>query len=61
MQQVDSPTLFLMKMRKIISGLFISLNGVVESPVNWQFDNFDTEMMAKIIFSPHKKPYSWEG
>ena len=31
-------------MRKVISGLFISLDGVVESPEKWQFDNFDAEM-----------------
>ena len=33
-------------MRKVISGLFISLDGVVESPDKWQFDNFDAEMAA---------------
>lgn len=31
-------------MRKVISGLFISLDGVTESPDQWQFDNFDAEM-----------------
>lgn len=30
-------------MRKIVSGLFISLDGVVESPDQWQFE-FDAEM-----------------
>lgn len=33
-------------MRKVISGLFISLDGVTESPDKWQFDVFDDEMMA---------------
>lgn len=31
-------------MRKLISGLFISLDGVVESPDKWQFDVFDQDM-----------------
>jgi dihydrofolate reductase len=42
-------------MRKVTSGLFISLDGVVESPDQWQFDVFDddmadamTQMMANI-------------
>ena len=33
-------------MRKIVTGLFISLDGVVESPNQWQFDNFDEGVMA---------------
>jgi dihydrofolate reductase len=33
-------------MRKVISGLFISLDGVTESPDHWQFDAFDEDMMA---------------
>ncbi len=33
-------------MRKVITGLFISLDGVVESPNQWQFDNFDEGVMA---------------
>lgn len=33
-------------MRKVVSGLFISLDGVTESPDQWQFDNFDAEMAA---------------
>jgi dihydrofolate reductase len=33
-------------MRKVISGLFISLDGVVEAPNLWQFDHFDDGMMA---------------
>lgn len=32
-------------MRKLVAGLFMSLDGVVESPNLWQFDNFDKEMM----------------
>ena len=35
-------------MRKVISGLFISLDGVTEAPDQWQFDNFDNEMMASL-------------
>jgi dihydrofolate reductase len=42
-------------MRKVVSGLFISLDGVVEAPHLWQFDVFDddmgqlmTEQLAKI-------------
>jgi dihydrofolate reductase len=33
-------------MRNVISGLFISLDGVTESPNLWQFDAFDEDMMA---------------
>lgn len=32
-------------MRKIVSALFISVDGVVESPDQWQFDHFDDGMM----------------
>ena len=32
-------------MRKVVSGLFISMDGVAESPDKWQFDNFDEDMM----------------
>ena len=35
-------------MRKVVSGLFISLDGVVEAPNEWQFDNFDAEMAASL-------------
>src|SRR5687768_7174551 len=35
-------------MRKIISGLFISLDGVTEAPDQWQFDHFDDGMMAAL-------------
>ncbi len=35
-------------MRKIISGLFISLDGVVESPDQWSFDYFDDGLMDAI-------------
>lgn len=31
-------------MRKVTSGLFISLDGVVEAPDQWQFDVFDQDM-----------------
>ena len=33
-------------MRKVSSGLFISLDGVAQSPDQWQFDNFDEDMGA---------------
>jgi dihydrofolate reductase len=33
-------------MRKVTSGLFISLDGVTEAPNEWQFDVFDHDMMA---------------
>ena len=33
-------------MRKVTAGLFISLDGVVESPDQWQFDHIDEDMMA---------------
>ena len=33
-------------MRKVVAGLFISLDGVIQSPNQWQFDHFDNEMMA---------------
>jgi dihydrofolate reductase len=36
-------------MRKVIAGLFISLDGVVESPDKWQFDHFDDGMMAALV------------
>lgn len=31
-------------MRKVVSGLFITLDGVVEAPYLWQFDLFDEDM-----------------
>lgn len=34
-------------MRKVIAGLFISLDGVVEAPDQWQ-EHFDEEMMAEL-------------
>ncbi|NGN63337.1 dihydrofolate reductase family protein [Streptomyces sp. A7024] len=37
-------------MRKVVTGLFISLDGVVESPDQWQFD-FDEEMGAALAGS----------
>jgi len=33
-------------MKKVVAGLFSSLDGVIQSPNEWQFDNFDSEMMA---------------
>lgn len=33
-------------MRKLNSGLFISMDGVVEAPYLWQFDVFDDDMIA---------------
>ncbi len=33
-------------MRRLIAGLFISLDGVTESPGKWQFEHFDEDMMA---------------
>jgi dihydrofolate reductase len=35
-------------MRKVTAWLFISLDGVVESPDKWQFDYFNDEMGAEI-------------
>jgi len=35
-------------LRDVVAGLFISLDGVVESPQRWQFDNFDAEMMSNM-------------
>jgi dihydrofolate reductase len=33
-------------LRRIVAGLFISLDGVTESPDQWQFDHFDEDMAA---------------
>jgi dihydrofolate reductase len=33
-------------MRKVIAGLFISLDGVTQSPDQWQFDHFDDGLAA---------------
>ena len=35
-------------MRKVVSWLFISLDGVAEAPNEWQFDVMDDDMMADI-------------
>lgn len=35
-------------MRKVVSWLFISLDGVVEAPNEWQFDVFNDEMIADL-------------
>lgn len=31
-------------MRKVVAGLFHSLDGAVERPDKWQFDSFDAEL-----------------
>jgi dihydrofolate reductase len=31
-------------MRKVVSGLFITLDGVTEAPDKWQFDSFDQDL-----------------
>jgi dihydrofolate reductase len=36
-------------MRKVAAWLFISLDGVVEAPNEWQFDAMDEDMMGDII------------
>ena len=35
-------------MRKVVSWLFISLDGNVEAPNEWQFDVFDDAMIADL-------------
>ena len=35
-------------MRKVVAGLYISVDGVTESPEKWQFDHFDAEMMSSL-------------
>jgi dihydrofolate reductase len=35
-------------MRKLISALFITIDGVVESPDKWSFDHFDEGMMESL-------------
>lgn len=35
-------------MRKVVAELFVSLDGVTESPDGWQFDHFDDEMAAEM-------------
>jgi dihydrofolate reductase len=35
-------------MRKLTAGLFMSIDGVVESPNLWQFDSFDDELGAQM-------------
>ncbi len=35
-------------MRKVMAGLFISLDGVAEAPNEWQFDHFDEDMMEAL-------------
>jgi dihydrofolate reductase len=36
------------KMRKLITSLFITLDGVVESPDQWSFEHFDDGMMEEL-------------
>lgn len=38
-------------MRKVVAGLYLSLDGVTEAPETWQFDHFDPEMMAGLAAS----------
>jgi hypothetical protein len=33
-------------MRKVIAGMFVSLDGVTESPDKWQFEHLDDDKMA---------------
>lgn len=35
-------------MRKVFSGLFVSLDGVVQADADWQFTYFDEEMFAEV-------------
>ena len=35
-------------MRQVVAALFVSLDGVAESPDKWQFEHFDDEMMAEM-------------
>ncbi len=44
--QPDNPNQQGTNLRKTVAGLFISLDGVTESPDKWQFDHFDDDMMA---------------
>jgi hypothetical protein len=37
-------------MRKVTAGLFHSVDGVVESPNQWQFDSFDEEMGQELTY-----------
>ena len=39
-------------MRKLTAGLFMSLDGVVESPNLWQFDSFDEELGVQMALPP---------
>jgi dihydrofolate reductase len=36
-------------MRKVVASLFVSLDGVAESPDQWQFDAFDDDMGAELV------------
>jgi dihydrofolate reductase len=37
-----------MSKKKVVAGLFMALDGVVESPDKWQFDSFDEDMVAEV-------------
>ncbi|MGQ0602495.1 MAG: dihydrofolate reductase family protein [Anaerolineales bacterium] len=36
-------------MRKVVAGLFLSLDGVAELPDQWQCDHFDDDMLATLV------------
>lgn len=36
-------------MKNVVGSLFISLDGIVESPDKWQFDGFEDAMMQKMV------------
>src|SRR6266511_729607 len=46
--RVHRPLLWRGSLRKIIAGLFISLDGVVEEPADWHFPYFNDEMGAAV-------------
>ena len=43
-------------MRRIVAGLFVSLDGVVEAPETWHFPYMNDEMGAASVVSPDKGP-----
>lgn len=42
-------------MRKVYSALFMSLDGTVESPEKWQFDQFDGDMAQAHRFADNRE------
>lgn len=48
MTSVETSTNSDRAVRKVTAGLFISLDGVVEAPDQWQFDVFDADMMRNM-------------